>query len=69
MQNNLSLPFMVFSRLTIILKSFMLLFMFLFECLLLILEVSLLMPLKNKQASENFYFYEAMYEDSTCGFL
>lgn len=47
----------------------MLLFMFLFECLLLILEVSLLMPLKTKQPSENFYFCEALCEDSSCGFL
>lgn len=32
----------------------MLFFMFLFECLLLILEVSLSMLLKNKQPSVNF---------------
>lgn len=47
----------------------MLLLMFLFKWLLLILGVSLLMPLKNKQASEKFHFYEAMDEGSSCGFL
>lgn len=57
MQNNLRIPFMfIFSRLTIILKSFMLFFHVLFECLFLILEMSLLMALKIKTVSWKILF-------------
>lgn len=50
----------IFSRLTIILKCFMLFFHVLFECLFLILEMNLLMALKKKQPSGKFYFCEVV---------